>query len=70
MTDQTARLENAGRENAGYAIRFPTNGFNPKSERVIKIFMSLPKYYYNTTYLFSLNAPHNPVIFSNIYKSH
>ena len=34
--------ENAERENAGHASRFTT-----KCERVVKIFMSLAKYYYN-----------------------
>jgi len=49
--------EDTGRENAGHAISCHTKGFNTKCVTVaVKIFMNLAKYYYNTTYLFSLKA--------------
>jgi len=52
-----ALTEDAGHENAEHAISCHTKGFNTKCVTVaVKIFMSLAKYYYNTTYLCSLKA--------------
>jgi len=38
--------------------QFPTKGFTTKCVRVVKIFMILAKYHYNTTYLFALKTRH------------
>jgi len=37
--------------------------FTTKCARVVKVFRSLAKYYYNATYLFTLKAHHNPITF-------
>jgi len=64
IQDMTVTYQTARRENAGYAIS--------SLQRVLllsvcvsnqNIYMSLAKYYCSSTYLFTLKAHHNAIIF-------
>jgi len=49
--------------NSGSQVLFLRSSFTPLGVIAIKIFISSAKYYYNTTYLFTLKALHNPIMF-------